>query len=475
MSFNTPNSSQGSQAMPPMIPVHEYLSICDNTPFIWDDVNREDSAAWIGPVQDAGLDPSKHKVFHHSNKEYLKPPAPFIQQGPELGESGSTVIYKVTCPDQYAYKHPLALKIIVCKESMRPPGPDSNVRKRALEEVRNMAAVRHPHMVAYVASFEDYCIQTLQVRHRHHRTTSNSEQPPRSVFSHHKPSDNQQYQHQQQQRIKRHILGIAMYPPAQCNLRTLMNEAIESNSNPQQQDGWMLAYMHTYFGCLSQAVAYLHKSSVRIRHKDIKPENIVIDDFGLPLLTDFGLSKHFELGGMHSEGPTAKTLKYADPEAVHETLRDERSDIFSLGCVFLEMATVLLGKPLGFAEEQLVSSMRSGHHQFMYAESLNNLQGYMAKLAGGVAKELVAAEPRREASARAVVKALPCIAQMMHGDYHRRPYARELFPAFRHLYGVHESPGVCQSCEEERRTGRPSRPGTPSVVRRANTLTGRGH
>ncbi len=69
----------------------------------------------------------------------------------------------------------------------------------------------------------------------------------------------------------------------------------------------------------------------------------------MPVLTDFGLSKRFETG-KHSENPTMKTIKYADPEATHETQRDVRSDVFSLGSVYLEMVTVLLGKKPSFAE-----------------------------------------------------------------------------------------------------------------------------
>lgn len=431
MSFDT-NGSQSSQSQ--TIPLSDFLSAQDEDQFVWDDSNRELSEAWLGPVKDAGLNPRKHKVFHHCNKEYLKPPSPFIQQGPELGDSGSTVVYKVTSPDGYAYRRPLALKVIVCKEYSRPPGPDSKARSDALKEVATTASLKHPHIVVYVASFEDYCVQTREIKYRPRGKGS-------AVVS------------KVDRQVKRHILGIAMYPPAQCNLHTFMNEVIQS---PKEAD-WMLHHLHTYFGCLAQAVAYLHRQSVRIRHKDIKPENIVIDDFGFPILTDFGLSKHFE-AGQYSEGPTRKTVKYADPEAVQEKRRDERSDIFSLGCVFLEMATVLLGKPPHYAEEQLVDSGSSWAApvggQFKYSGGLHKLDAYLAHLESRVATDLVAADPAREASAKAVVAVLPTIRSMMDESQHRRPRAWELYPRFRHLYFVHEQPGPCRNCDEERRTGR---------------------
>ncbi|GAB1315812.1 non-specific serine/threonine protein kinase [Madurella fahalii] len=420
------SEASGSQSQ--TIPLSDFLSARDDLHFVWNDANRETSELWLRPVEAAALDPRKHKVFHHGHKEYLRPPAPFVQQGPELGDSGSTVVYKVTAPEGYSYRRPLALKVIVCKDNFRPPGPDSWVRRKALEEVKNMTNIRHPHIVAYVASFEDYCIQPSESRSRQGKGRRLS-----FVGTH-------------PQHIKRHILGIAMYPPAQCNLHTFMNEVFH---DPKEVD-WMLAHLHTYFGCLSQAVAYLHNQGVRIRHKDIKPENVVIDDFGLPILTDFGLSKHFE-AGQYSEGPTLKTLKYADPEAVHETSRDVSSDIFSLGCVFLEMATVLLGKPPLFAEEQLNFLDGRPSNQFKYSESLHNLDTYLALLSS---THLVARNCRQQESTAAVLQILPHIRRMMDEDQKKRPRAQELYPWFRHLYDVYEAPGPCPNCEAERATGK---------------------
>ncbi|KAK0641138.1 kinase-like domain-containing protein [Cercophora newfieldiana] len=443
--------SDGSTSL---LPISDYLLSSDHESFVWDANGQETSEEWIGPVREVGLDLQKHKVFHHNNKEYTTPPLPFQHDG-ELGESGSTIVYRVRAPPGYEYRRPLALKVIVCKESTRPPGPDSNARRLALQEVRNMAAIRHPHIVVYVASFEDYCLQTrrLHINNRpHHR--------PRDVFN------------RTHQTIKKHILGIAMYPPAQCNLSAFMLEC----GDDTMHGWWKLPYLHTYFGCLAQAVAYLHRSSVRIRHKDIKPENVVIDQFGLPVLTDFGLSKHFQTGH-HSDGPTAKTLKYADPEAIHETMRDERSDIFSLGCVYLEMATVIVGRTPRFAEDHLTggaTALGTAVVEFKYSEALEGLEAYLNKL-GSIAEEALAKTTRREKqeSLRAVMQILPVIGQMMHPDFNKRPYAQDLYPYFRHLYDVHGTPGPCVTCEEERQSGRytpkgsqRSGRGSPTMLRR---------
>ncbi|KAK0672046.1 kinase-like domain-containing protein [Cercophora samala] len=456
MSFDSAGSSQSiTQSQP--ITLDEFLDWQDDGHFIWDDLGRETDEAWIRPVERAGLDDSKHKVFHHGNKEYIRAPHPFIQIGEQLGESGTTVVYRVNVPEGYPYRRQLALKVITCKDNLRPPGPDSHVRMLALEEVRTMASIKHPHIVVYVASFEDYCISTREVRRQ--------QRPKVRAI-------------RVDQQIKKHILGIAMYPPAQCNLSFFMNQIINSREPDYE------AALHTYFGCLSQAVAFLHRSNIRIRHKDIKPENIVIDDFLLPVLTDFGLSKHFETG-QHSEGPTPKTLKYADPEAINETQRDERSDVFSLGCVFLEMATTLLGRPPVFAEQQLKTT--DNLSEFKYSESLDRLDAYLYHLCQ-IADFLAASDPTKAESAAAIKEILPVIRAMMDADFTRRPMANDLYPLFRRMAVI--GAGACGNCEAERETGRAvprlrrTHTGSPvmtrtatmnttiSLVRRGSTMNG---
>lgn len=418
-STQTPN--QLKDPLTDLIPVRNYLSLRDYEHFKWDEEGAETSEKWLKPVRDAGLDPQKHKVFHHGNKDYIIPGThPFDMIG-YLGQSGSNTIYKATSPPAQNYKRPLALKVIVCTDKTRTPGPRSRARRQALQEVRNMTKIRHSHIVVYVASFEDYCIYITK-----RKTIKNGVKV--SVT---------------EEEIQRHILGIAMYPPAKYNLRDLME-----NRRGHRRE---MRCMHSYFGCLAQAVAYLHKSDVQIRHKDIKPANIVIDENNIPLLTDFGLSNHFEVG-KDSDGPTAKTMKYAEPEAVHERGRNARSDIFPLGCVFLEMATTLLSMSPRFAEQRLKTV--GSREEFRYSGSLDRLPSYLTELED-IAQDLIQSDPGRERSARAIIQILPIIKDMMDEDIKARPYAKQLFPKFRHLYDVYpKDSGPCKSCEEEIATER---------------------
>ena len=69
------------------------------------------------------------------------------------------------------------------------------------------------------------------------------------------------------------------------------------------------------FGCLSSGLVYMHKKG--IRHKDIKPRNILIHQ-GIVLYTDFGASKDTTKDGQcTTEGaPDSMTRKYCAPEVL---------------------------------------------------------------------------------------------------------------------------------------------------------------
>lgn len=83
--------------------------------------------------------------------------------------------------------------------------------------------------------------------------------------------------------------------------------------------------------------------SVRIVHRDVKPDNIVQDLSGNFWLLDFGVARHLDLNSLT---PTAAhwgqgTAGYAPPEQFRNFKReiDARSDLFALGITFHEAAT----------------------------------------------------------------------------------------------------------------------------------------
>src|SRR5215207_2278881 len=92
---------------------------------------------------------------------------------------------------------------------------------------------------------------------------------------------------------------------------------------------------------LTQALAHVHSHGVV--HRDVKPENILLSANGAILL-DFGHARAPALIPT-TESRDAKryivgTANYVSPEQVAgRRVADSRSDIYSLGCVFLEMLT----------------------------------------------------------------------------------------------------------------------------------------
>src|SRR6201999_3131825 len=74
-------------------------------------------------------------------------------------------------------------------------------------------------------------------------------------------------------------------------------------------------------------------------HRDIKPQNVLIDAEGRAKLTDFGISRQLEKEGMTATGRVLGTTDYVAPEQAMGRGADQRSDIYSLGVVLFEMLT----------------------------------------------------------------------------------------------------------------------------------------
>lgn len=88
-------------------------------------------------------------------------------------------------------------------------------------------------------------------------------------------------------------------------------------------------------------------------HRDLKPQNIMIDGQGRALVMDFGIARSLEMGGMTQTGALIGTPEYMSPEQVRGEHVDARSDLFTLGIIFQE---VLTGQ-LPFQAETAMASM----------------------------------------------------------------------------------------------------------------------
>ncbi|MGH9735269.1 MAG: protein kinase domain-containing protein [Candidatus Acidiferrales bacterium] len=90
---------------------------------------------------------------------------------------------------------------------------------------------------------------------------------------------------------------------------------------------------------LAEALAAAHAEDVV--HRDLKPQNILVDGNDQIYVSDFGLAKSFAEGavGMTQTGAFLGTPRYMSPEQVEGKPTDGRSDLYAYGLILYEMAT----------------------------------------------------------------------------------------------------------------------------------------
>jgi tetratricopeptide (TPR) repeat protein/TolB-like protein len=94
-----------------------------------------------------------------------------------------------------------------------------------------------------------------------------------------------------------------------------------------------------YAAQLAEALAAAHAEGVV--HRDLKPQNILVNKDDQIFVSDFGLAKSFEEGaiGMTRTGAFLGTPRYMSPEQVEGKPADQRSDLYAYGLILYEMVT----------------------------------------------------------------------------------------------------------------------------------------
>jgi hypothetical protein len=182
--------------------------------------------------------------------------------------------------------------------------------------------------------------------------------------------------------------SILLYPVADYDIKRFMQEYRASLS---QRNGSIASAcsMVRFFGCLAHALYYIH--SKLTKHLDIKPQNILVKrryhqkapNSGAPhahyhvYIADFGLSKSFSTEAQsQTDSASPKTPKYCAPEVYYQEAKGRSADIFSMGCVYLEMMTVIHGGSL----DDIDDIIKSPNGSLSYRENIDNAIRWLSQL-----------------------------------------------------------------------------------------------
>lgn len=147
-------------------------------------------------------------------------------------------------------------------------------------------------------------------------------------------------------RRERQILADLAHP----NIARLLDGGMTPNGQPhlvmeyiegQRIDEWCrsaaldLKARLRLFLQVCDAVAFAHRQLVL--HCDLKPSNILVRADGSPVLLDFGISRLIDADAGASGGSRYMTPRYASPEQRRGERLSAASDIYSLGCVLVEL------------------------------------------------------------------------------------------------------------------------------------------
>ncbi len=127
------------------------------------------------------------------------------------------------------------------------------------------------------------------------------------------------------------------------DLRYIVMEYVDGSTLKELQVAQNQVALKRALELIHQAAEGLEAANRRqIVHRDIKPQNILVNTQNVVKLTDFGMARGDEAGGgtITEDGTFMGTPYYVAPEQANNAhLADIRSDLYSLACVFFELLT----------------------------------------------------------------------------------------------------------------------------------------
>ncbi|HEY7147807.1 MAG TPA: protein kinase, partial [Gaiellaceae bacterium] len=88
---------------------------------------------------------------------------------------------------------------------------------------------------------------------------------------------------------------------------------------------------------VARALSFAHERG--LVHRDVKPQNVLLNDDGQAKVTDFGIARSLDVHGVTQTGTVLGTSDYIAPEQARGQKVDPKTDIYSLGAVLYELLT----------------------------------------------------------------------------------------------------------------------------------------
>lgn len=171
---------------------------------------------------------------------------------------------------------------------------------------------------------------------------------------------------------------------------------------PGYQEFGSLSSLLRIFLQLCQVISYCHSQG--IIHRDVKPENVIIGDFGQVFLVDWGLATYIHQVNQEIDlpsidhkltrpGKVVGTLSYMPPERLDEMQAHEHLDLYALGVILYQLLTLKM------------PFHRSSLEEFKKTREIEELL------------DLLEAAPYREIPAKLAIATKKCLAKTKSGRY----------------------------------------------------------
>jgi tRNA A-37 threonylcarbamoyl transferase component Bud32 len=194
----------------------------------------------------------------------------------QVGSGGMSTVYKAF---DTVLERQVAIKLM-----HRPLATDSDQLERFRREARAVAQLNHPHIVGVIDAGDD---------------ADPTHPTPFIVFE--------------------FVDGETLKDRIRRNGRLAIPEAV------------------AYAIEVARALGAAHAQG--IVHRDVKPQNVLVDEEGTAKVTDFGIARTLDQEGLTADGRVLGTTDYVSPEQALGHHVTGQSDLYSLGIVLFEMLT----------------------------------------------------------------------------------------------------------------------------------------